>query len=314
MGRPHTKVERFDAPPFHQQDFCQTLSSACIIFANVPKGAPETVLLSLFRHLSKLSYEKKKVLLLFRTGSNHKALAHNMLPYLQSKLLQEGPMQNPSYRRQALYCNIEPEAMVVTNANKGVIAGDGIPKVWAKQCALWLSHRAALPTGASTNDLRFHVRGQPSHKRTRARSEFGSVEVVPTSTHKTLGDKVLHHGRVAKVLSITGETTQEPNKIIEGNDEMSVTHLVRRFTQRMDLRERSGVTCVNLHFRSVGVTCVNLCLTTRPTGVKRAKNGCVKNYASERVERQRSNAGKYRVRRLASKDLRGVLRQRKRPH
>ena len=25
--------------------------------------------------------------------------------------------------------------------------------------------------------------------------------------------------------------------------------LVRRFTQRMDLRERSGVTCVNLHFR-----------------------------------------------------------------
>ena len=48
-------------------------------------------------------------------------------------------------------------------------------------------------------------------------------------------------------------------------------NLVRRFTQRMDLRERSGVTCVNLHFRSVGVTCVNLCLTTRPTGVKRAK-------------------------------------------
>ena len=36
--------------------------------------------------------------------------------------------------------------------------------------------------------------------------------------------------------------------------------LVRRFTPRMDLRERSGVTCVNLHFRSVGVTCVNLCL------------------------------------------------------
>ena len=35
--------------------------------------------------------------------------------------------------------------------------------------------------------------------------------------------------------------------------------LVQRFTQRMDLRERSGVTCVNLHFRSVGVTCVNLC-------------------------------------------------------
>ena len=34
--------------------------------------------------------------------------------------------------------------------------------------------------------------------------------------------------------------------------------LVLRFTQRMDLRERSGVTCVNLHFRSVGVTCVNL--------------------------------------------------------
>ena len=69
-------------------------------------------------------------------------------------------------------------------------------------------------------------------------------------------------------------------------------NLARRFTQRMDLRERSGVTCVNLHFRSVGVTCINLCLTTRPTGVKRAKNGCVKNYASERVERQRSNAGK----------------------
>ena len=35
--------------------------------------------------------------------------------------------------------------------------------------------------------------------------------------------------------------------------------LVRRFTQRMDLRERSGVTCVNLHFRSVGITCINLC-------------------------------------------------------
>ena len=35
--------------------------------------------------------------------------------------------------------------------------------------------------------------------------------------------------------------------------------LVRRFTQRMDLRERSGVTCVNLHFRSVSVTCANLC-------------------------------------------------------
>ena len=40
---------------------------------------------------------------------------------------------------------------------------------------------------------------------------------------------------------------------------MSITCLVRRFTQRMDLRERSGITCVNLHFRSVGVTCVNLC-------------------------------------------------------
>ena len=39
-----------------------------------------------------------------------------------------------------------------------------------------------------------------------------------------------------------------------------VIHLVRRFTQRMDLRERSGATCVSLHFRSVGVTCVNLCL------------------------------------------------------
>ena len=42
----------------------------------------------------------------------------------------------------------------------------------------------------------------------------------------------------------------------------SMRILVRRFTQHMDLRERSGVTCVNLHFRSVGVTCVNLCLTT----------------------------------------------------
>ena len=41
--------------------------------------------------------------------------------------------------------------------------------------------------------------------------------------------------------------------------EVVTASLVRRFTQRMDLRERSGVTCVNLHLRSVGVTCVNLC-------------------------------------------------------
>ena len=48
--------------------------------------------------------------------------------------------------------------------------------------------------------------------------------------------------------------------------------LVQRFTQRMDLRERSGVTCVNLHFRSVGVTSAkSLLFATRPTGVKRAK-------------------------------------------
>ena len=69
---------------------------------------------------------------------------------------------------------------------------------------------------------------------------------------------------------------------------------MRRFTQRMDLRERSGVTCVNLHFRSVGVTCVNLrSLPQDLYGRKRGpKNGCVKNYASERVERKRSNAGK----------------------
>ena len=64
------------------------------------------------------------------------------------------------------------------------------------------------------------------------------------------------------------------------------------FYAAMDLRERSGVTCVNLHFRSVGVTCVSLCLTTRPTGVKGPKKGRVKNDASERVERKRSNAGK----------------------
>ena len=42
------------------------------------------------------------------------------------------------------------------------------------------------------------------------------------------------------------------------NSHQVLRSLVRRLTQRMDLRERSGVTCVNLHFRSVGVTCVNL--------------------------------------------------------
>ena len=47
---------------------------------------------------------------------------------------------------------------------------------------------------------------------------------------------------------------------VSPGDLFSLGDLVRRFTQRMDLRERSGVTCVNLHFRSVGVTCVNLCL------------------------------------------------------
>ena len=52
----------------------------------------------------------------------------------------------------------------------------------------------------------------------------------------------------------------------------SLLSLVRRFTQRMDLREHSGVTCVNLQFRSVGVTCVNLCLTTRPDGRKKGQN------------------------------------------
>ena len=72
-----------------------------------------------------------------------------------------------------------------------------------------------------------------------------------------------------------------------------VKALVRRFTQRMDLWERSGVTCVNFRFpqrrRNLRKS---LPFATRPTGVKRAKNGCVKNYASERVERKRSNAGK----------------------
>ena len=47
--------------------------------------------------------------------------------------------------------------------------------------------------------------------------------------------------------------------------------LVRRFTQRMDLRERSGVTCVNLHFRSVINLRKSLLGHKTYTGVKRAK-------------------------------------------
>ena len=91
--------------------------------------------------------------------------------------------------------------------------------------------------------------------------------------------------------------------------------LVRRFTQRMDLRERSGVTCVNLHFRSVGVTCVNLCSLPQDLyGRKKGQKLAALKITLANAQSVNAQMLENRVRRLASKDLRGVLRQRKRPH
>ena len=203
-----TSVARYD----HLSDFVRTelrknLSAASIILANVPNSISESLFESILLMLCETDLAEKKVLLLFRSGSNHRAAAHAKMPMLRSEFVTAGPDDNPHYRRHALVHNCSVQTHVRTTNSKSTTAGDGMPRSWAVACAVWLSQglQPRLPTHAPSHN----VRGQPAHKRIRLISEFGHTEEVPHNNRLVPGDKVHLHDTSAKVLMIGGQKAQD---------------------------------------------------------------------------------------------------------
>ena len=212
LGRSVTKVVHLDpAQEWSAQVLASALKEAPIIYANISNGVSQEALKCFLDIMKQLPNDNKRILLLFRKGSNHRCKFLEAMPYLHSGLLQAGSQENPSYRRQALYHNVIPQHMVVTNPSKGTVAGDGMPRSWAQCCATWLS-TDMHPLQQQPSDKPKHpIKGQPCHNRARLLSEFSHVETVAAKEGAKPGDKVAHQGDLVKVLNVVGGVSQNFN-------------------------------------------------------------------------------------------------------
>ena len=203
-----TSVVRYEhLSEFVMSEVKQAVCKANIILANVPNSLSEFLLQSVLLLLSETDLSEKKVLLLFRSGSNHRVTAHSQLPMLRSETVTAGPDTNPHYRRHALVHNCTVQSHVRTSTSKSTTAGDGMPRSWAIACAGWLAH--GLTPNSCIPTPHHHVRGQPSHRRTRLISEFDHVEHVTHKGQLRPGDKVSLNDTSAKVLMAGGNNSQD---------------------------------------------------------------------------------------------------------